>query len=335
MASSSTLDTGMVSNTTSGFLGVEVESGSSDLALVILAVFLAMLVTCLNLTLNSLMLLALRRVTSLDHTTKIFMASLTLSDLCTGLCSILRLPEIVSGAWMLGDFVCAARDALQYFFQTLSIFSLCLLTIDRYIAITRPLQYPTIMTVFRSKVIVCLTWTFSTVWGILVYGVFDRSVVVMNGLTLCVWQSSNWRVYLSVVFLLLVLFTIFGLYVHISIIARRHARRIAAENQAGNGAFGHRIPHQMSFRLATTVIIITGTLVVTWLPSIVRISIQTSQEGAVTYNSFLIGTLTDILFLSNCWLNVVIYYLRNRDLRQALHNLISSWKCKLCCKCLP
>ena len=104
----------------------------------------------LNFLLNPLMLFTLRRVTSIQPTTKLFMASLTLSDLCNGVCQLLGLVELFAGTWLLGDFLCAVNGVNVYIFSGLNIVSLLLLTIDRYIAISHPLRYSTMMTVFRS-----------------------------------------------------------------------------------------------------------------------------------------------------------------------------------------
>ena len=49
----------------------------------------------------------------------------------------------------------------------------------------------------------------------------------------------------------------------------------------------------------------------------------------VTYDIYLTNIWALTIVLSNGWLNVVIYYLRNRDLRQELRCLLCDW-----CRCL-
>ncbi|XP_038057230.1 beta-1 adrenergic receptor-like [Patiria miniata] len=319
METTPSTDEGIIvtSNTTED----NVEKELTSTTLLILVKVMAVLAIFLCVLLNPLMLVTLRRVTSIQPTTKIFMASLTLSDLCNSLCWILPLTELFAGSWLLGDFLCVVYSVTIYLFNGLGIYSLLLLTVDRYIAISRPLRYPSIMTVFRSKTIVFSTWAAVSIICILGLGIHGKKVVsLVSKHNLCLRESYEWRQYLSVTLLVFTILSILIMYAHIAVIARNQARRIAAENQAGNGQGGQRI----NTRSTTTIIIITGTLIITWIPSVIRLVID-SQNQWEPYDSYLAMMFTNVLLLCNGWLNVMIYYLRNRDLRQAMHALLSDW----------
>ncbi|XP_038057356.1 melanocortin receptor 4-like [Patiria miniata] len=278
-----------------------------------------------NLLLNPLMLFTLRRVTSIQPTTKIFMASLTLSDLCNSLWWILNLIALFNGTWFMGEFLCAVNLVMSLLFNALSVGALLLLTVDRYIAISRPLRYPSIMTVLKSKIIVCSTWATITVSSILIYGIDHNTILVIgHNKKICVAKTYDWRTNSLLVLGALQLLTIFILYAHITLIARNQARRIAAENQAGNGQGGRGI----NTRSATTIIIITGTLIITWIPTLIRLAIATQNQWE-PYDRYLALMFTQALVLSNGWMNVIIYYLRNKDLRQALCGLLTDWRQRL------
>ncbi|XP_038057229.1 beta-1 adrenergic receptor-like [Patiria miniata] len=318
-------------NVTSNSTADTIENEQESPTLYIFVTIFNTLTVLLIFLLNPLMLFTLRRVTSVQTTTKIFMASLTLSDLLNGAFWILRIVEITAGSWLLGDFLCAASDVCTILFDGLSILSLLLLTMDRYIAISRPLRYLSMMSVFRSKLIVCSTWAVSILFCILIYGIHAYSIIVQNGLSrVCLGGKYDWRVFLTITVIIISLATIFILYAHITIIARNQARRIAAENQAGNGQGGQRI----NTRSTTTIIIITGTLIITWIPSVIRLAIV-SQNQWGTSNKYLAFMLTQALVLSNGWMNVIIYYLRNKDLRMALRSLLSNWHHTLVQRFLP
>ncbi|XP_038078182.1 adenosine receptor A2b-like [Patiria miniata] len=306
------------------------DSESSQTALAVVVCTFATLGLALNFLLNPLMLLVLHRVTSIQPTTKIFMVSLTASDLGSGLVWLLELPELFLGAWPLGGFLCAATGVMMFTTRAMGVFSLLLLTVNRYIAVSRPLRYPTLMTVFRSKVIVCSTWAAVTAICITVYGIYHPKYILESGpLKLCIWES-DWRQYVSIVTMLSVLLVVSFLYVHILMIARRHARRIATDNQVGNGQAMGQIPQNVSTRSTTTVVIITGTLMVSWLPTVIILSTLIPETDFAGYRIFLLVNLTDDFLLANTWLNVIIYYLRNRDLRQTIHLILSAWLSHLC-----
>ncbi|XP_038057232.1 adrenocorticotropic hormone receptor-like [Patiria miniata] len=297
-----------------------IENEHTSTTLVILVAVLAVLAVFLCVLLNPLMLFTLRRVTSIQPTTKIFMASLTLSDLCNNLYWILVLTELFAGSWLLGDFLCVVYGVTSYLFVSLSIFSLFILTVDRYIAISQPLQYPSIMTVFRSKIIVFSSWAAVSIFCILIFGIDGSRIVSLDTRYYLCIGHYDWRNYLAVLLAVVIILSIFILYARIALIARKQARRISAENQAGNGQGGQRI----NTRSTTTIIIITGTLIITWIPTVVRLLIVIPSPQH-TWTQYLAGTFTNVLLLCNGWLNVMIYYLRNRDLRQAVRALLSDW----------
>ncbi|XP_038057355.1 beta-1 adrenergic receptor-like [Patiria miniata] len=300
----------------------ESEFGTASTPFEIFVKTLMVLAIFPNLLLNPLMLFTLRRVTSIQPTTKIFMASLTLSDLCNSFWWILNLIAVFAGTWFMGEFLCAANLVMILLFNALSIGALLLLTVDRYIAISRPLRYPSIMTVLKSKIIVCSAWATIIVSAIIIYGIDNTTIlVIVHNKKMCVAKTYDWRAYLILVLLGLQLLTIFTLYGRIALIARNQARRIAAENQAGNGQGGQRI----NTRSTTTIIIITGTVIITWIPTLIRFAMA-SQNQWEPYDGFLAYMFTQALLLSNGWMNVVIYYLRNRDLRQSLCGMLSDWR---------
>ncbi|XP_022084974.1 histamine H2 receptor-like [Acanthaster planci] len=309
-------DAGM--NITSNSTADKVEP---DVTLRITVTILTALTIFLSVSLNPLMLFTLRHVTSIQPTTKIFMASLTLSDLCNALGLLPGLVELFAGSWLLGDFLCTVNGVTKHIFSGVSIFSLALLTVDRYIAISRPLRYLSLMTVFRAQIMVGSTWAVFSIACILSFGIYGNSVISLDGpYSLCLGKTYEWRAYSMVAIFVSLLVTIFILYGHITVIARNQARRIAAENRAGNGQGGQRI----NTRSTTTIIIITGTLIITWMPTVIRLA-TAPQRGFLTYKNYIVLMFTQAVLFSNGWLNIVIYYLRNQDLRQALRGLLLDW----------
>lgn len=53
--------------------------------------------------------------------------------------------------------------AVDVWMCTASILNLCAISLDRYVAVTRPVTYPNIMSMTRAKILVCLVWVLSFV----------------------------------------------------------------------------------------------------------------------------------------------------------------------------
>lgn len=52
----------------------------------------------------------------------------------------------LTGAWLFGPIVCDIFNSLDVYFSSASILHLCCISVDRYYAIVRPLEYPVTMT---------------------------------------------------------------------------------------------------------------------------------------------------------------------------------------------
>lgn len=65
--------------------------------------------------------------------------------------------------WIFGDLWCSIWLALDVWMCTASILNLCAISLDRYVAVTRPVTYPSIMSTKRAKMLVAGVWVLSFV----------------------------------------------------------------------------------------------------------------------------------------------------------------------------
>lgn len=65
--------------------------------------------------------------------------------------------------WVFGDLWCQIWLALDVWMCTASILNLCAISLDRYVAVTRPVTYPSIMSTKRAKLLVAGVWVLSFV----------------------------------------------------------------------------------------------------------------------------------------------------------------------------
>lgn len=65
--------------------------------------------------------------------------------------------------WLFGDIWCSIWLAVDVWMCTASILNLCAISLDRYVAVTRPVNYPSIMSSTRAKYLIGGVWILSFV----------------------------------------------------------------------------------------------------------------------------------------------------------------------------
>ncbi|XP_049305727.1 octopamine receptor beta-3R [Bactrocera dorsalis] len=97
---------------------------------------------------NALVIISVRRNRKLRVITNYFVVSLAMADMLVALCAMTfnATVELSDGKWMFGRFMCNVYNSLDVYFSTASILHLCCISVDRYFAIVRPLEYPLYMT---------------------------------------------------------------------------------------------------------------------------------------------------------------------------------------------
>ena len=277
------------------------------------------LTTILILTLNPLFLVVISRVKNIPTPTKVFLASLTISNFVMGFWIFLQITMTILHIDILSadSFLSLLHSYGNTMVILLHCFiSLVLLTIDRYLAIVCCVQYRRLMTTHRSLYIVCCTWVSVVIICIIRVSLAYRSMdgAFPTGIFVCIFTGL----------ILIGLVIMVVLYFHILIIARRHQVLCNAQFAAVN------TPRRIQTQYFTTVILILAFVLVCWAP--VAICWLLSINGLVQRNILEVTYL--IVFITN-WADGIIFYMRNKQFRKVLHKMASNGigTLRQICKC--
>lgn len=111
---------------------------------------------------NLLVIVAFRMDKALQTVSNYFLLSLAVADLTIGVVSMpLYTLYLLMRYWPLGALLCDIWLALDYTMSNASVANLIIISVDRYLSITRPLTYRAKRTPRRAGTMICTAWIIS------------------------------------------------------------------------------------------------------------------------------------------------------------------------------
>uniref|UniRef100_A0A673CPN7 5-hydroxytryptamine receptor 2B n=1 Tax=Sphaeramia orbicularis TaxID=375764 RepID=A0A673CPN7_9TELE len=112
---------------------------------------------------NILVILAVSLEKKLQNATNYFLMSLAVADLLVGLLvmPIALITVLYNSGWPLPEFLCPIWLFLDVLFSTASIMHLCAISLDRYVAIKKPIQHSQYKSRAKALVKIALVWLIS------------------------------------------------------------------------------------------------------------------------------------------------------------------------------
>lgn len=252
---------------------------------------------------NLLVCIVITRHKELRTVTNCFIYSLAVADL---LVCVISQPMYVGTFYGIQNYEYElVRKTFTWISVLASVSNLWAVTVDRFVAISKPLKYTQTITTKRVAIILVFIWVISTSLGTMAtFFTFARTIVQLYivGMLLC----------------------IVPIYIRVFCIARRHARTIATQNA--------QLKRQPSLKFATrqisrvrenvaarTVGIVLVLFLVCWFPLIILPFVYRSltSSRAQIVRAF---TWVNTLALCSSAVNPIIYSWKTETFRKKMRN---------------
>ncbi|KAK2815961.1 hypothetical protein Q5P01_026428 [Channa striata] len=270
--------------------------------------------------LNLLVIISVSHFRQLHTPTNLIILSLAVSDFLAGLVVTPVEFHRRTTCWFFSDLMCSLYCFAGSFIITISIGTMVLISVDRYVAICDPLHYPTRVTVRRVKLCVYVWWACCLLYNILTY---REDLAKPGRFKACTGQCLIFIDYIGVTvdtvlsFVLPITVIIF-LYLRVFLTAVSQARamrsHVAAVTLQHSGTV---ITKKSELKAARTLGIVVFVFLMCYCPFYCLCLLQN-----VSINDFVIALTIFLLSINSC-LNPVIYALFYPWFRKSIRLIFS------------
>ncbi|XP_064621234.1 G-protein coupled receptor 52-like [Lineus longissimus] len=285
------------------------------------------LVTLFILVGNIFNLLVLTRTRAMHNNPGYYMINLAVTDLGLGIiCGIWAVPLSVSGLFQYTEGSMIVHGFFAQLFCAVSICTLGGVSFDRYLAISRPLRYPSIMTGKVCFVIIIVIWIVNVLVMVPPFCGFGSYIYSENtfGSHFDFMADKGLMIYSFSIQIFPGMVVVIFSYVQIFLITRRHIRAI---NIAGPRGGGKISSNKAMKTLAITVLV----FFVCWIP----FTVQQMVVASINHHPEIDNTPTDSdntprpldfiltwLAVSNSFMNCIIYSVTNKEYRNGARKIL-------------
>ena len=283
-----------------------------------IVIFLSGLDICLSIAAslgNTLIIIALQKVSSIHPPTKLLFQNQAVTDLSVGLIvqPLHASITIIMGSTARLDpntenYVVTAYQVVNYIAGGASLLSPAAISIDRLLALRLGVRYRHIVTLKRARVVVCCIWLTGLKGALLYFTLGER-------ITLC----------MVVVVLIVCCGTANFCYTRIFYRLRRHEARVHDLQGQSNGT-GIQLNIKKYKNTVSSMAWVQLVLVLTLVPFIiVVVIIQITGENK---DSLLLITATVTVLYSNSSLNPFLYCWKIGEVRKAVKDIVRNFCCR-------
>lgn len=252
----------------------------------------------------------------LQTPTNLILLSLAVSDLLVG-AAVMPLSTFMFQSCVTLRYVCTLQILLSLIITSASIGNMVLISVDRYLAICFPLQYPLVLTTGRVKIGVSLCWLISVVYNIVMMNdLLSPSHLLSNPCPHKCEYPKNHAADMAdfVISLFVPLTVIIVLYTRVFVVAVSQVRIL--RSQVSVAQRNTVTIKKSNLKAARTLGIVLIVFILTFFPYYIP-QLLGSGSGSFSYVFQL------WLFYSNSTVNPIIYALLYPWFRKAIRMIVS------------
>ncbi|XP_071803679.1 octopamine receptor beta-1R-like [Asterias amurensis] len=274
---------------------------------------------------NILTIIVTRKVEEFSDSTKIFITSLAVADLGVTVVAVTSFTAEVYGRWPFPEWICQVSFLSFYIFTAVSVIMIVIMTVDRLVAVVKPLRHSLILTKRRSIVAAVCVW-FCCILS--ASSTTFLNTVEYNECSAICWtkgRSIAQTIASVMLFYITPLICILIMNIRLLMIARRHAlhfRRVRVAASLPNTADQpkHPPPRNVRGKAVGVISLVTLAFALSWSVYQVCLVHSAFSDGSPFPES--VEFVAVWLGLTNSWWNVIIYSIMNRNFRNHLKSVL-------------
>ncbi|XP_049325057.1 trace amine-associated receptor 13c-like [Astyanax mexicanus] len=276
----------------------------SDPAYIFLLIFLSCISVC-TVILNLLVIISISHFKQLHTPTNLLILSLAAADLLVGMFVMpVQITQLKDSCWYYGEMACSIFEISTGYSTAASLCSLVLIAVDRYIAVSDPLHYPTRITVSKMTLFIILGWSFSVMY-ITIFFYFNHDLLKSQTVTSCYGECAaivkdSWVIIDLVVCFVAPCSLILILYLRVFNAARRQAKSVRSVTNAFSQR--HKPARSPETKAAKTL----GLVIFGYLACYIPFYVSSLTVESVTTLSVVLNVFSWLIYI-NSSVNPLIY----------------------------
>lgn len=257
------------------------------------------------------------------NTTNILIFSLALADLCfIVFCVPFTAAKYVIPRWPFGRIWCKIMQYLTYVCAYASVYTLVLMSFDRYLAVVHPIRSMTIRTEKNCLIMVIIVWVIILAANTPLLIQFDLLVYVYHGeqRQSCVNTAASEDPMLNIIFY--VAFFVAGYVIPLTLVCilygfmlRRLLFGITPRNQSAESIRSKK-------RVTRMIVIVVILFAICWLPIQIIFMLHSAGVYAANATNFWIHLIANCFAYANSCMNPILYAFLSDNFRKSFRKLL-------------